>query len=206
MDYHQAVEQQAKMQEAARMLREAAGDIPILATFRSKKEGGEKQLATADYITLNKMIIETAMIDLIDVELFTGEEFVRELVVAAHHRGIKVVMSNHDFFKTPDKEEIINRLCRMQEMGADLPKIAVMPQNTDDVLTLLSATNEMMTKYADRPIITMSMKGMGVISRLTGEVFGSAITFGAAGMVSAPGQLAVEQLADGLAMIHESMK
>lgn len=64
----------------------------------------------------------------------------------------------------------------MQELGADLPKIAVMPQNEKDVLVLLEATNEMFKIYADRPIITMSMSGMGVISRLCGEIFGSALT------------------------------
>ena len=60
----------------------------------------------------------------------------------------------------------------MQDMNADIPKIAVMPQNKKDVLTLLAATEEMTTTYADRPIITMSMAGTGVISRLCGEVFG----------------------------------
>lgn len=47
----------------------------------------------------------------------------------------------------------------MQELDADIPKIAVMPQNKKDVLTLLSATEEMASEYADRPIITMSMAG-----------------------------------------------
>lgn len=47
--------------------------------------------------------------------------------------------------------------------------------------------------YADRPIITMSMAGTGVISRLCGEVFGSALTFGAAGKASAPGQMGVNE-------------
>ena len=89
-------------------------------------------------------------------------------------------MSNHDFFKTPSKEEIISRLCAMQEKGADIPKIAVMPQSKKDVLTLLSATNEMVEEHANRPIITMSMAATGVISRLAGEVFGSCLTFGAA--------------------------
>ena len=36
-------------------------------------------------------------------------------------------MSNHDFHKTPAKDEIIYRLRRMQELGADIPKIALMP-------------------------------------------------------------------------------
>ena len=89
-------------------------------------------------------------------------------------------MSNHDFFKTPYKEEIISRLCAMQEKGADIPKIAVMPQSKKDVLTLLSATNEMAEEYATPPFFTMSMAATGVISRLAGEVFGSCLKFGSA--------------------------
>ena len=128
-----------------------------------------------------------------------------ELTTKYANKGVKVVMSNHDFLKTPPKEEIINRLCKMQEMNADLPKIAVMPQTTEDVLTLLSATNEMVTKYADRPIITMSMSGLGVVSRLAGEIFGSTLTFGASKVASAPGQVSVEKLAKVLEIIHESL-
>ena len=64
-----------------------------------------------------------------------------------------------------------------------------MPQLKRDVLTLLEATLEMSEKYAKGPIITMSMAGMGVISRMAGETFGSAVTYGAAGKRSAPGQV-----------------
>ncbi len=113
-------------------------------------------------------------------------------------------MSNHDFFKTPAKEEIVSRLTKMTELNADLPKIAVMPQSEADVLTLLCATNEMKQKYADQPIITMSMAGMGVISRLAGEFFGSVLTFGAAKKASAPGQIAVEDLNTVLQILHKS--
>jgi len=93
----------------------------------------------------------------------------------------------------------------MQDMGADIPKIAVMPQSKKDVLTLLAATEEMTSCYADRPIITMSMAGTGVISRLCGEVFGSSMTFGAAGKASAPGQMGVEDLNTVLALLHDAM-
>ena len=48
----------------------------------------------------------------------------------------------------------VHIVCRMQELGADLPKIAVMPQNEKDVLVLLEATNEMFKIYAD--IITFT--------------------------------------------------
>ena len=137
--------------------------------------------------------------------LFTDDDVVKTIINAAHEAGVKVIASNHDFFKTPEKEEIIRRLCMMQELGADIPKIAVMPQNKRDVLTLLSATEEMVTDYADRPIITMSMAGTGVISRLCGEVFGSSMTFGAAKKASAPGQMGVEDLSTVLGLLHKSM-
>ena len=112
-------------------------------------------------------------------------------------------MSNHDFFKTPSKEEIISRLCTMQEKGADIPKIAVMPQSKRDVLTLLSATNEMAEEH--RPIITLSMAATGIISRLAGEVFGSCLTFGAAKKASAPGQMGVNDLKTVLETLHKSL-
>ena len=115
---------------------------------------------------------------------------------------MKVVVSNHDFEKTPSKEEIVARLQKMQELGADLPKIAVMPQCKKDVLTLLAATEEMTGNYADRPIITMSMAKDGVISRFCGEEFVSALTFGAAGQTSAPGQIEVEKLRGVLEIFH----
>lgn len=120
-----------------------------------------------------------ALVDMIDLELFTGDDQVKETVAYAHAHDVKVVMSNHDFHKTPEAEEIIARLRKMQSFDADIPKIALMPQSTSDVLTLLAATTEMQEQYADRPIITMSMAKTGVISRLAGEVFGSAATFGA---------------------------
>ena len=68
-----------------------------------------------------------------------------------------------------------------------------------------SATLEMSEKYADRPIITMSMAGTGVVSRLTGETFGSALTFGAASKASAPGQIGVNELKQVLDIIHSSL-
>ena len=127
------------------------------------------------------------------------------MVKTAHGRGVKVIASNHDFQKTPEKEEIVSRLCRMQELGADIPKIAVMPRNKKDVLTLLAATEEMASVHADRPIITMSMAGAGVISRLCGEVFGSALTFGSAGKASAPGQMKAEDLRTVLELLHNNL-
>lgn len=205
VDWFEHVFEIEKVKETLAELREALKDIPILFTFRTSKEGGEKAIEPEAYAKLNIAAAESGYVDLVDVEAFTGDEVVKEIIEAVHQHGVKVVASNHDFDKTPEKDDIVGRLCKMQELGADIPKIAVMPQSKEDVLTLLAATEEMNRKHADRPIITMSMTGTGVISRLCGEVFGSALTFGAAKKASAPGQMGVEDLAQALSLLHKSL-
>ena len=186
-------------------LRAALGNLPLLMTFRTSKEGGEKAIEPEAYAELNIRAAQTGLVDLVDVEVFTGDEIVSRIIREAHAAGVKVVASNHDFDKTPDKDDIVSRLRKMQDMDADIPKIAVMPRCKRDVLTLLAATEEMATDYADRPIITMSMAGTGVISRICGEVFGSALTFGAAGKASAPGQMGVQDLNTVLGLLHKAL-
>lgn len=205
VDWYEDIFDFAKTEETMKALREVLGDMPILFTFRTSKEGGEKAIEADTYVELNQKAAKTGLIDLVDVEAFTGDEAVKAVIKTAHECGVKVVASNHDFHKTPDKNEIVSRLRKMQDLGADIPKIAVMPQSKRDVLTLLSATEEMATDYADRPIITMSMSGTGVISRLCGEVFGSALTFGAVGKASAPGQMGAEDLQTVLGLLHKSL-
>ena len=205
VDWYEDIFDFAKTEATMQALREALGEMPILFTFRTSKEGGEKAIETETYVELNQNAAKTGLIDLVDVEAFTGDEAVKSVVETAHENGVKVIASNHDFHKTPAKEEIVSRLRKMQELGADILKIAVMPQNKKDVLTLLAATEEMASEYADRPIITMSMSETGVISRLSGEVFGSALTFGAVGKVSAPGQMGIEDLTTVLGLLHKSL-
>ena len=205
VDWFEHVFEIDKVKEVLAELREALKEIPILFTFRTSKEGGEKAIEPKAYAKLNIAAAESGFVDLVDVEAFTGDDIVKEIIEAVHQHGVKVVASNHDFDKTPEKEDIVGRLCRMQELGADIPKIAVMPKSKEDVLTLLAATEEMNRKHADRPIITMSMAGTGVVSRLCGEVFGSALTFGAAKKASAPGQMGVEDLAQVLSLLHKSL-
>lgn len=204
-DWFEGVFDFAQVKDVLTDLREVLGNTPILMTFRTSKEGGEKAIDDKAYAELNLNVAKSGLVDLIDVEIFTGDAVVREIIDGAHAAGVKVVASNHDFHKTPAKSDIIYRLRKMQDMGADIPKIAVMPQNKRDVLTLLAATEEMVTDYADRPVITMSMAGTGVISRLCGEVFGSSMTFGAAGKASAPGQMGVNDLNTVLGLLHNAL-
>ena len=182
-------------------LRGYLGDTPLLVTFRTKREGGEQEISPEAYAQMYRVVLESGMADAIDVELFFDRETAVSLIEAAHASGQKVILSNHDFQKTPPKEELVRRLKSMQELGGDIAKIAVMPQSSADVRILLEATEEAHRKLSV-PVVTMSMGAVGVVSRLLGETFGSALTFGMAGQASAPGQVPVEDLRSILQKIH----
>lgn len=192
----QAVEQVLKG------LRERLPDQILLFTFRTGQEGGARDISPEDYLALNRHVAESGWADLIDVEIF--RENAAENIQAIHAAGARVVGSNHAFHNTPPQSEILYRLRKAQDMGADIPKIAVMARCPRDVLTLLAATEEMYTDYADRPLLTMSMGGIGTVSRLAGEIFGSCATFGTIGQSSAPGQIPADELARVLDVIHRS--
>ena len=181
--------------EALRALRQTLGEIPLLFTIRTKAEGGQADISTEEYQAINQSVIRSGFADLVDVELSKGDDVMTSLCTAAHvSSAVKTVASKHDFFKTPPKEEIVKNLCKMQELGADIAKFAVMPNSEQDVLTLLSATIIMKEQHRDTPVITMSMGHLGAISRVCGSLSGSCLTFGTAGNASAPGQLPAKQL------------
>lgn len=90
----------------------------------------------------------------------------------------------------------------MKKLGADVAKLACMPQSAKDVLTLLSATEHVKSQYPDEPLITMSMGKLGAVSRISGEIFGSCLTFGSAKQASAPGQIEVTMLQKILKVLH----
>ncbi len=206
VDYLDIAFDTPRLARLTRTVAEVAPGKPLLVTFRTKAEGGAAALSDAAYAEFYGAVLRERSADLIDVELMRDERVVRGLVAAAHTAGVPVVMSNHDFAGTAPTEELVGRLRRMQELDADVLKIATMPQDAGDVLKLLSATWIMHSQYAERPLITMAMAGKGVLSRLAGELVGSAATFGMVGTPSAPGQMALPDLKATLELISRSMK
>lgn len=173
-------------------LKQELSSRPLLCTMRTRAEGGNSDLSPEGYEEFLSALLDMGGFQLLDVELSCGEERVRALVEKAREKGVGLVVSRHDFTKTPPEREILHTLEKMKEIGADLPKIAVMPQTPEDVLTLLSATLEASRRLG--PVITMSMGGLGKLSRVCGAVFGSCLTFAAGQSASAPGQIGAEDL------------
>ncbi len=205
-DFFENVFEPEAVAEMIDLIRSYLGEKPFLFTFRTKWEGGEKEISEEAYQNLICFAAQTEKIDLIDVELFRKSELGKELKPVMEKYQIKLVGSNHDFKKTPSSQEMIRRLIEMRENGADIPKIAVMPYDGHDVLELLRATWEFHLYDPDTPLITMAMGNIGMISRVAGETFGSAVTFGSAGACSAPGQIPAKKLQDILQILHNKVR
>lgn len=203
VDFYEDVDHVPSVLDTLKALRQTVGAMPILFTFRTKREGGQREITPSAYIELNTAVAQSGYADMIDVEIFFGDDFVRTCIHAIKDAGKIVIASNHDFFTTPSKSDMISRLKKMQAMDADILKIAVMPTCQKDVLVLMEATAEMYAQ-SDRPLVTMSMGAQGLITRLAGEQFGSSMTFGCVGKGSAPGQISSKKLSDILEIIHES--
>lgn len=186
-------------------LRQYLSEKPVLFTFRTAAEGGKKAVSAEKYVELYEAVIESGKAELVDIELMLGDDVAGRLVKKAHENGVRTVLSNHDFNATPPVEVMTERLMKMKALGADIAKIAVMPENSGDVLSLFAASENMKRMEDAIPVITISMGPTGLISRIAGETFGSAVTFASAGKASAPGQIDADELDTVLNTIHHAM-
>ena len=192
--------------EATKKAYEAAGDKIVLVTLRNGTDGGPFIADDKYYGEVYRAVIAEGKADVIDIELFRDADMVRELVKAAHSKGIKVIISDHEFKFTPDEGEIIRRLLLEEEFGADILKLAVMAFSPEDALRVMTATAKMRHYYTDRPMLTMAMGKWGVLTRITGEGFGSDLTFASVGgKASAPGQIPAEECLSVLETLHRAM-
>lgn len=204
VDAFENVESPNAIREILNEMKHIIKESILVYTFRSKNQGGCKALSAADIYDIHQVAAESDVVDFIDVEYFEAKNPRKEIAML-REMGVYVIASHHDFEQTPDPEVIRMLLEQIRESGADVVKLAVMPQNMWDVLHLLEETNRFHENHPDYPLITMSMGAKGGISRVAGEFFGSCVTFGAGGQASAPGQLPVKQLEEILHILHQSV-
>jgi 3-dehydroquinate dehydratase-1 len=79
----------------------------------------------------------------------------------------------------------------MQQAGADVAKLAVMPRSADDVLRLMRLTAEARAKFPALPLSIMAMGALGSITRVAGFLYGSDMAFAVGKQASAPGQIPI---------------
>ena len=196
-----AVEDVAACLSALGELRRTIGEIPLIFTCRIDQEGGMRTLAQGKRLEVIVAAIQSGTIDLVDIELCNGPEFIDAVRKHTQAHRVALIISYHNFKETPDETFICNKLLAAWQAGADIPKLAVMPKDYGDVLILLGATNKARNSAIDSPLVTMSMGEQGAISRLAGGLFGSDITFAIGRAASAPGQIPIAQLRTGMAIL-----
>ncbi len=204
MDWFGEIDEWSQVEEVLCRLSEISRKVILLCTFRSKAQGGERETAEEAYVHLLQNIAQTGKADLLDLEmseLSQPLETVRQL----HGAEQKVIASQHYFSHTPDTQLMKQEFLKMKNIGADIGKLAVMPQTLLDVIRLMEAAAEMKEKAPDFPLAAMAMGDKGAVSRIGGQLFGSCITFASAGKASAPGQLYIEDTIMILNKIAESM-
>lgn len=205
VDFFAGIADTGRVLALARQLREGAGSIPIIFTRRSTREGGEAiGLDEAQVLALYAAVSASGCVDFIDYELSAPPECFAQAATLARRHGLQLIASFHDFHKTPSADEIVARFVAMEAAGADIAKVALMPQGPADVLTVLQATLDGQQRIK-LPIISMSMGPYGSLSRLFGWVYGSSVSFAVGQQASAPGQVPVEDLRTVLAVLQRSL-
>lgn len=202
IDSYKGVEDTADCLAVLDALRSAIGDTPLIFTCRIEAEGGMQPISRQTRRTLIQAAIRSGGVDIVDIELINGESFIADIRCAAVRHGVKLMLSYHDFNKTPDEDFIFDTLKRAQTLGADIAKVAVMPERYQDVLTLFKATLKARTEAVKIPLATMSMARKGGVTRLAGGLFGSDITFALGLASSAPGQIPIGDLRQAMALLY----
>lgn len=162
-------------------------NLKCIATNRLQSDGGKWEGSEEERIVLLEGVLP--LVDAVDIELLAEEKMRSRIVEKAKEQDKTVIVSSHNFSRTPSIEDMKNTLEESFKAGADIAKLAVMPNSMQDVLDLLRATYEI-----KKPVCTISMGDLGKHTRIVAPCYGSVLTYGSVGEAVAPGQLRVDEL------------
>jgi 3-dehydroquinate dehydratase-1 len=167
-------------------------ELPVIIANRMADQGGSWQASEDERI--RELLVLLPLADAVDIELCARD---RDSVVnKARKAGKTVIISTHDFQKTPENMVMDGIIRESMEAGADIAKLAVMPGSLLDVLRLLEVT-----LHAKGPVCTIAMGATGKHSRIIAPVYGSVMTYGYVDTPTAPGQLRIDELKNLLKML-----
>jgi len=172
---------------------------PFIVTHRRNEEGGKYKGEERKRLSLLQDAIDLGT-DYIDVELTTERSTLQGLI--RNKRGTQVILSFHDFRRTPSHKELQRLFDRMVRPGADVIKIVSFARSWEDNLTILSIIP--FAKARKQEIVAFCMGEKGKLSRIFSPFLGASWTYASLNKkrASAPGQLTGRELKD----IWEKMK
>lgn len=171
------------------IVRETVEEIafPIIATNRSENEGGYFLGSEKERINILKSCCDLEYVEYIDIELKTDSGLRNYVLNKCHDNGVKTILSFHDFEKTPPIDDLLE-IVKEEKLLGDIAKIAVMPNNLEDTISVLA----LMSRCEDT--IAISMGEIGSYTRVMASKFNAPITFATGGDVTAPGQIDIETM------------
>lgn len=204
VDFFERLGDTQEVLAAARAVQQAARGIPILFTRRAQREGGQAiGLSEADVLAVYAAVAASGTVAAMDFEMENAPADVARVRELTRAHGLALVLSFHDFQRTPATPELQARFAQAHRLGADVAKLAVMPQSMDDVHRLLGATLAA-SQALPIPVVSMAMGGLGAVSRLCGGAFGSALTFAVGSAASAPGQVPIADVRATLSVLQRA--
>jgi 3-dehydroquinate dehydratase I len=194
VDFFAGLGDAAAVIDTARLIRAASGETPLLFTRRSAREGGQATaVLEADVVRVHEAVCNARCVDMVDWEMSSHAQDFARIRSVTRTNELPLVASYHNFQATPDAAWLTAKFAEAERLGADVAKVAVMPQEPQDVLTLLAATDAARRTVA-LPLISMAMGAYGSLSRMVGWAFGSTVTFAVGKGSSAPGQVPIDEL------------
>jgi len=190
VDYFDDLKDIESIKNALEALSETIGEKPLIFTCRHKSEGGNSDFSEQERVNLIREVVSTGCIDLLDIEISSDMNALKDIKNISLKENVKLILSYHNFQETPGEEDLVNKLIQGEKLGADISKLAVMPNEHGDVLTLLNASYKA-RKEIDIPLITISMGEIGSLTRSVGGMFGSDMSFAVGKESSAPGQVPI---------------
>ena len=133
----------------------------------------------------------------VDIEFDGPVDWKKDMVSFAKKLGKKVIISYHDFERTPTTAELNTLVESMQKEGADLVKLACLADSPVACARLLS----LYERYKN--ILVIGMGPHGSITRIAAPFLGAPFTFaaGRAGK-TAPGQLTFSEMQRTIQLIN----
>ena len=159
----------------------------IVCTLRPKTEGGKFEGNEKERISIIKLISEYNPY-LLDIEYNTLKKN-KELVKYLKSTKTKLLVSWHDFKKTPKNTELQNKIKQMSKFSCNV-KIVSTAKSTDDSTRML----ELYSKKGKNNLISFAMGDAGKISRILCLYLGSPYTYVSLGKAVAPGQFSIDEV------------
>jgi len=159
----------------------------IVCTLRPKTEGGRFTGNEKERISIIKLIAEYSPY-LLDIEFNTLKKN-PALVRYLKDVNTRLLVSWHDFKKTPSTKELKNKMSQMSKFSSNV-KIVSTAKSTDDSTRML----ELYSKKGKNNLISFSMGDMGRISRILCLYLGSPYTYVSLGKAVAPGQFSIDEI------------